>query len=50
MCHILICRTPVRKQPVVCGKPVDLYELYQYVKENGGYRKVNLCVKNELST
>ncbi|CAJ0569423.1 unnamed protein product, partial [Mesorhabditis spiculigera] len=37
--------TPINKQPVLGGKPLDIYRFYRVVRRLGGYKQV--CTKNK---
>ena len=46
-CHnvsLLLVRTPIRCQPMVSGRLVDLFDFHKYVQGQGGYKKVCVCV------
>lgn len=37
-------RTPITTCPTISKNPLDLFRLYMYVKERGGFMEVRLCV------
>ena len=44
MCCVVLVRTPIRRQPMVSGRLVDLFDFHKYVQGQGGYKKVCVCV------